>query len=107
METSSAVVGDDELGAVQQRNRNGDALAHAAGELMRIEIDLPLRLRHADEGQRVDRAFAGLRSRESLVRLQGQPDLRAHRQHGIERHQRILEDHRDGLAADRAQLPGR
>src|SRR5213076_256390 len=48
MVTSSALVGDQHFGLARQRHRNGDALALAAGELVRIGIDAPCRIGKAD-----------------------------------------------------------
>mgnify|MGYP003693900531 CR=1 FL=1 len=60
IDTSSAVVGSSAMisfGFARERQRDHDALAHAAGELVRIVIDASLRRRDADLGQQVERAL--------------------------------------------------
>ena len=43
--------------------------------------------------------------RTPLVRLQRLDHLRVDAQDGVQRHHRILEDHRDAIAAQRTQFP--
>ena len=56
VECGGWLVGDDEIGFVQQRDGDGNALAHAAGKLVRIGAQSFLRGRHADQAERVARA---------------------------------------------------
>ena len=58
VERGRRLVGDDELGLGAERERDDDALAHAAGELVRVAVDAPLRRRDADLGQELDGAPA-------------------------------------------------
>ena len=58
VERGGRLVGDDELGLRRQREREHDALAHAAGELVRIVVDPHLRRRDADLRQQRQRAPA-------------------------------------------------
>src|SRR3546814_14762826 len=63
------LVGDDDLGIVQNRDGDGDALAHAAGQLVRIGAQPGRRIRDADPPQGLFGASEGLLSRDLLVRL--------------------------------------
>ena len=56
VERGGRLVGDDQLGLGRERERQHDALAHAAGELVRIVVDAHLRRRDADLGQQRERA---------------------------------------------------
>ena len=65
MVTSSAVVGSSAIssrGIAGQRHRDHDALAHAAGELVRIFVDAPLRRGDVHAAQQFDGALARLRA---------------------------------------------
>ena len=99
MVTSSAVVGSSAMmsgGAVQQRDGDGDALAHAARELVRVGRQ-PLRRATGCRpwpARRAARARAAF-ARDALVGAHRLDHLRADPQHRVERHHRVLEDHRD------------
>ncbi len=54
------LVRDDQLRAVQQRYGDGDALPHAAAELVRIGMQPLIRARDAHQAQSVPGAGAGL-----------------------------------------------
>ena len=54
------LVGDQQFGVAGQRHGNHDALAHAAGELVRVFVDALVRGGDADLGQHFDAAGAGL-----------------------------------------------
>jgi hypothetical protein len=71
---------------------------------MRICVDALLGRRDADEPEHLDRDRARLGLRLALVQPHCLADLIADRVHGIERRHRLLEDHRDPVAADRAHL---
>ncbi len=85
VERGRRLVADDQRRPVQQRDRDGDALAHAAGELVRIGIE-PLRgVRNADRGRAPRSSAARAASRrDALVRLQRQAHLRRDGEHRIE-----------------------
>ena len=55
VERGGGLVGDDELGIARESDRDHHALAHAAGELMRVLIEPALRVGDADERQEFDR----------------------------------------------------
>ena len=100
VERGRRLVGDEQRGLAGERHRDHHALPHAAGELVRVGVDAGLRRRDADELQHLDRALARLAARLLLVQADGLDDLRAHRVDGVEARHRLLEDHRDLVAAD-------
>ena len=57
VERSRRLVGDQHLRIAGERHRDHDALAHAAGQLMRVFLDALLRLGNADEFEHLDRAL--------------------------------------------------
>ncbi len=78
VERGRRLVGDDEVGIVEQRDGDRDALAHAAGELMRIRLEALVGRRNADLHQRLARALARRRLR-SRSRARGSPRSSARR----------------------------
>ena len=92
---------------VQERDRDRDALAHAARELVRISRQAPLRIRNADLGQRADRTPAHLRPVGPAVCLHRQLHLGQHRKHRVEGAHRVLEHHRDAATTQGPQLAAR
>ena len=102
--TSSAVVGSSAISTSGlQRQRHGDhhALAHAAGQLVRILLQPALGLGDAHRLQRLDGALRAPRARDSAVCASiASISCRADRQHRVERGHRLLEDHGDAVAAD-------
>ena len=104
VERRGRLVGDQHLGIVGDRHRDHHALAHAAGELVRVLL------------ARVPRA-AGCRPGRAARRLGSTPplgsmswcdldhldDLVADPVHRVQRRQRILEDHRDLACRARAR----
>ena len=102
VERGGRLVGDQQLRVAGQRHRDHHALPHAAGQLVRILRDAPLRLGDADQAQHLDRArVAPPRASSPLMQRQRLGDLPADGQHRVERGHRLLEDHRDLVAADR------
>src|SRR5262245_58893173 len=71
---------------------------------MRVLAGAPLRLGDAHKRQHFDRALPGRSATEILMDLQRLGDLITYGQHRIERGHRLLEDHRDPIAADLAHL---
>ena len=101
--TSSAVVGSSAIstfGIARQRHGDHHALAHAARELVRIGVHAALRLGDVDAAQHLDRPVHRLAARHALVQRDRLADLAADRQQRVERGHRLLEDHRDLVAAD-------
>src|ERR1051326_2871624 len=98
------LVGDEHLGMAHEGHRDHHALPHPAAHLVGIVIDPLRRIGNAHELEHLDRAGARRAARQALVHDRGLGDLVAHREHRVERRHRLLEDHRDLVAADRAQL---
>ena len=67
VERRGRLVGDQQVGLAGQRHGDGDALALAAGELVRIGIDALRRIGKADAIEQGDRFVARLRRRTSRV----------------------------------------
>ena len=105
--TSSAVVGSSAMSKARlagERHRDHDALALAAGELVRIAVERLARARQCRRGRaaRSARPRASRRvTRDGAAARLG--DLLADGEDRIERGHRLLEDHADAVAADRAQ----
>ena len=93
---------DQQVRLAGECHGNRDALALAAGELVRIGIDAPRRIRQPDAVEQRDRLASGLRGRIILVTPQRFGHLMADRVHRIERGHRLLEDHADAVAAQTA-----
>ena len=104
VEGGGGLVGEQQLGIARQGDGDHHALAHAAGELVRVVLDAPGRLGDADRLQQLDGAFDGVRVRQAEVDLEpfGHEPLDA--EHGVQAGDRVLEDHRDVVAADVAHL---
>ena len=88
--------------AIDDGHRNQDALALAAGELVRIVVDTALRRRQCDLVHRLQDALTNLCPRESLAWMVSHNrlgDLRTYRHYRIERGHGLLEDHGDAAAA--------
>ncbi len=104
IDTSSAVVGSSatissRLGG--QRQRDHHALAHAAGELVRVLVDALLGGRDAGFLQQARwRAARASSALDRQVRQDGFDQLPADRVQRVQRGQRVLEDRADAAAAD-------
>jgi hypothetical protein len=80
MVTSSAVVGSSAIssfGIAGQRHGDHHALAHAAGELVRIVVDAPLRLGMPTRRSISTARARARRARQALVQAQHLGDLLA------------------------------
>ena len=105
--TSSAVVGSSAIsssGLVGERHRDHHTLAHAARELVRELVDPPRRVGNPDELEQLHRAGARCRLRDVSMRVHRLGQLLADLVERMQRRQRVLEDHRDVVAADLAKL---
>ena len=98
VERRGRLVGDQELRFAGERHGDHHALAHAAGELVRIAPRPGRRFGDADQAQQLGRPRARGRHRDPFMDVQRLGDLPAHRLDGIERAHRVLEDHRDPAA---------
>ena len=102
VERRRRLVRDQDVGVVDERHGDHRALAHAAGVLMGI-VPKPLpRSRDPDRREELDRTLLRLLLRDVLVHLDRFDDLVAHPVHRMETRERVLEDHRELLAADGA-----
>src|SRR5882672_3950144 len=79
------------------------ALAHAAGELVRVVVQARLRSRDADFAEQRQCPLPQLLSRQPEMRADRLLELLADRVERIERAERILEHHADAPTADGAQ----
>src|SRR6185312_8758148 len=104
VERGGRLVGDDELRIAAQRQRDDDALTHAAREMVRIVVEALCRGRDADFGQELDRPRARLARRHLAVRRDRLDELSPDAVERIEAGQRVLENCADALAADVPQL---
>ncbi len=90
----------------RERNRDHDALAHAAGHFERIGLGAPHRIGDADGAQHFHRLLRRLAARHVAVADQHVGDLAADRADRIERGARILKDHGDVAPAHFGELTG-
>src|SRR5919112_778631 len=104
VERRRRLVRDEDGRAVQERDGDGNALAHPARELVRVSAEALLRGGNADVRERargtLPRGLVGYR----LMRADRLDHLRVDAQDRVERRHRILEDHGEALAAHPPQL---
>ena len=103
VERGRRLVGDQEVGIRCECHRDHHALAHPAGELVRILGEAVGRRGDADLGKERDRPLAGLGPRDVVVLPDRLDELELDRLHRVERSERVLEDHRDLPASHTAQ----
>ena len=106
VEAGGRLIGDQERRLRGKRDRDHDALAHAARHFERIGFGAARRIGDADGAQHVDRLGRRVAPRHVAVADQHVGDLAADRADRIERGARILEDHRDLAAAHVGKLAG-
>ena len=92
------------VGVVRHGDRDDGALAHAAGELVRIVVDPLGRVRDAHLGQQFDGPGLGGLLRDVLVGPDRLGDLPPDGVDGVQRCHRVLEDHRDAGAPHLGEL---
>jgi hypothetical protein len=106
VEGGRRLVGDEQLGLGRERHGDHDALAHAAGELVRVVVDPTCGVLDVDALHRLDRHLVRLAPGDSPpVGAVGLLDLRPDRVVGVQGREGVLEDHRDAVATNAAQ-PG-
>ncbi len=103
VERGRRLVGDQQPGPAGEGDGDRDALAHAARELVRERVERPRRIGDAHLLEQLERAGIGRLPPEALVEAHVLGQLPADAQHGVQRRQWILEDHRDLAAAHAAQ----
>ncbi len=104
VKSGGGLVADQELRPGDEGHGDHDALAHTAGELVRVAVDTFFRFVNADFGKGLDGAVERGFSRDAFVDLQWFGQLAADLHEGVQRGHRVLEDHRDPLAPDLAEL---
>ena len=107
VERRGRLVGDQQVRLGDQHHGDHHALAHAARNLVRIELRDALGIVDAHRFQHRAHALGDVAAPELLVRQQRLGDLRADRHDRVEREFRVLHDHRDAGAANGAHLPFR
>ena len=100
------LVGEYELRLARERHRNHHALAHAAAELVRIDVEVTAGVGDADLAEKLRGPLARRPAADAEVLAHRLLQLRAHGAHRIQRRHRVLENHRDVLAAQPLQLVG-
>ena len=100
------LVGDHQLRLAGQRDGDHHALAHAAGELVRIVVHAPLGRGDAHQLEHLHRAVQRILARQAFVQAQALGDLLADGVHRVQAGHRLLEDDRDLLGADLLHLFG-
>ena len=98
------LVCDQELRLARERHRDHRPLPHPARELVRIVPQALVRARDPDLIEQLGRTLVGLLAIHPEVHFERLADLPADGEHRVERGHRVLEDHRDLAAADRAQV---
>ena len=104
VERSRRLVRNQQLGRAGERHRDHHALAHPAGQLMRIVVDAAFGVGNPDHPQRLDGAVASFGARGLLMESNRLADLAADSENRVERGHRLLKDHRDSRAANVAHL---
>jgi hypothetical protein len=99
VERGGGLIGHDQVGAVKQGDGDGDPLAHAARELVRVGFQPLVGARDANHAERVAGAAAGFVVADLLMRLHRLDHLGVDAQDRVQRHHRVLENHRDAVAA--------
>src|SRR5260221_1695808 len=104
VERRRRLVGEQQLGAAGEGHGDHHALPHAAGELMRVVGEALPRRGDLDLIEQLERGGIGLAAAHVAMIVQRLGDLEADGEHRVERGHRLLEDHRDAVAADLAHL---
>src|SRR5262245_20348743 len=104
VESRRGLVGDEHLRIARERHSDHDALAHAARQLVGIALSALLGFWNGNTAQHLDRFHHGPALGQTLVQSDRLADLMADRVQGIERGHRLLEYHRDLIAANLLHL---
>ena len=99
VERRGRLVGDQQIGLVGERHGDHDALALAAGKLMRIALEPALRIGNADLAEHLEGPRARRCSGEPAMQQQNFADLLFDGVQRIERGHRLLKDDGDVVAA--------
>ncbi|GFJ80642.1 hypothetical protein Phou_048220 [Phytohabitans houttuyneae] len=105
VERGRRLVGDEQVGVVDEGHRDHRPLPHAAGELVRVLPRAPRRLRDAHPVEHLDGALARLAAAGArVVDPVRFGDLPAHRVVRVQGREGVLEDHRHVAATQAAYL---
>ena len=104
VERGGRLVGDEQPRGAGERHRDERALPHPAAHLVRVVLEAPVRVGDADPLEQVARPRPGGPARHAAVALEHLGDLEPHRHDGVQRRERVLEDHRDVAAPAVAHL---
>ena len=104
VEGRGGLVGEEQLGAAGERDGDRDALAHAAGQLVGVLAEAPLRVGDADRVEQLQGLLVGLVLGDVEVVAQALGDLAPDLHDRVERGHRVLEDHRHLGAPQRSHL---
>ena len=103
VERRRRLVGEQQPGPAGQRHCDHHALAHAAGQLMRIGGKPALRIGNPHLVEQFERAGARRGGRHAFMALDAFGNLLADGHDRIERRHRLLEDHREVASPHVAQ----
>ena len=101
------LVGDDQVGLAGDRAGDQDALGHAAGDLVRVGRERPLRVGDADPGEQGQGPLVGLGLGDAQGDRHRLDELAADRERRVEVGHRLLRDVRDAPPADLDHLRSR
>ncbi len=104
VESRGRLVCDQHIRVVNEGHRDHGPLSHTSRELMRVIVVARVRARDANGSQEVDNAFLRSLLAAVLVREDRLCDLIAYLVQRMQTRERVLEDHRELLAANLAQL---
>ena len=102
VERGRRLVCDQEPRLARERHRDHRPLPHAAREPVRIVVEAPLGRRDAHPAQHLDRVRLRRLAADPTVAQDALDDLLADGERRVERAHRLLEDHRDPVAAQLA-----
>ena len=108
VQRGSRLVGNDDLGVAGQGHGDHDALAHTAGQLVRVHLVDAVAVGDANGLQHLDGALLDVLLGLAFTLVQGDDlvDLGADAEYRVQTGHRLLEDHRDIVAAQALHLIG-
>ena len=98
------LVRDQQCGGAQQRRGDRHSLAHAAGQLVRPRLEPFARVRYTHGLQQLPASPQRLPATHALVQFQNLRHLHPDLQVRVQRSHGVLENHRDPIASDTAQV---
>ena len=99
VQCGGGLIADQDLRVAGHRNGDDDALAHTAGELVRVLAEADLRVGDADIPQVFQRLLFGGLAAQALMQLHGFHDLVADGLQRVQAGHGVLHDHGDLVAA--------